>query len=107
MPAPYPGTGARTRTCGGVADGPTGSRVRPGVLGAALEPEGLLLHDGGRPAGTGALLVAVAEGVTHLVVDHVGPVGGDVVLVVRDGGRPRSEKRRVGKECRSRWSPYH
>src|ERR1022692_4464270 len=20
---------------------------------------------------------------------------------------PRSEKRRVGKECRSRWSPYH
>src|SRR5258708_40312096 len=25
-----------------------------------------------------------------------------------DGGaRPRSEERRVGKECRSRWSPYH
>src|SRR5215510_5551648 len=23
-----------------------------------------------------------------------------------DGG-PRSEERRVGKECRSRWSPYH
>src|SRR3712207_7048004 len=30
----------------------------------------------------------------------------------RRGGRPRrgsrrSEERRVGKECRSRWSPYH
>src|SRR5256886_11279861 len=28
----------------------------------------------------------------------------------RDGARalhPRSEERRVGKECRSRWSPYH
>src|SRR5256885_17005075 len=27
----------------------------------------------------------------------------------RDGGDPvvRSEERRVGKECRSRWSPYH
>ena len=31
----------------------------------------------------------------------------------RDGTRPlgqlsrRSEERRVGKECRSRWSPYH
>src|SRR2546427_12522559 len=30
----------------------------------------------------------------------------------RDGGRhwtriDRSEERRVGKECRSRWSPYH
>src|SRR2546426_12134313 len=23
------------------------------------------------------------------------------------GGRWRSEERRVGKECRSRWSPYH
>ena len=22
-------------------------------------------------------------------------------------GRMRSEERRVGKECRSRWSPYH
>ena len=22
-------------------------------------------------------------------------------------GRERSEERRVGKECRSRWSPYH
>src|SRR3989454_11287725 len=24
-----------------------------------------------------------------------------------DTGIPRSEERRVGKECRSRWSPYH
>ena len=27
---------------------------------------------------------------------------------IRDAdGRYRSEERRVGKECRSRWSPYH
>ena len=26
---------------------------------------------------------------------------------VADGGACRSEERRVGKECRSRWSPYH
>src|SRR2546425_13078270 len=25
----------------------------------------------------------------------------------RAARRPRSEERRVGKECRSRWSPYH
>ena len=25
----------------------------------------------------------------------------------RDQGKGRSEERRVGKECRSRWSPYH
>src|SRR5437588_7782466 len=28
------------------------------------------------------------------------------VAYARGGGR-RSEERRVGKECRSRWSPYH
>src|SRR5690554_8029691 len=27
--------------------------------------------------------------------------------LIRDGGCKRSEERRVGKECRSRWSPYH
>jgi len=28
-------------------------------------------------------------------------------LLVRDDEKTRSEERRVGKECRSRWSPYH
>src|SRR5476651_2024397 len=32
-------------------------------------------------------------------------VGGDYAVRVR--GEDRSEERRVGKECRSRWSPYH
>src|SRR2546429_7762920 len=27
--------------------------------------------------------------------------------VLERGSRKRSEERRVGKECRSRWSPYH
>src|SRR3712207_7979072 len=27
--------------------------------------------------------------------------------ILKPGGRVRSEERRVGKECRSRWSPYH
>ena len=31
-------------------------------------------------------------------------VEGDLLLIVAD---ERSEERRVGKECRSRWSPYH
>ena len=31
-----------------------------------------------------------------------------VVIDQREGPTtPRSEKRRAGKECRSRWSPYH
>src|SRR5256886_3180445 len=29
------------------------------------------------------------------------------VLVRYEGKKQRSEERRVGKECRSRWSPYH
>src|SRR3712207_9523209 len=29
------------------------------------------------------------------------------VLFGHHTSRPRSEERRVGKECRSRWSPYH
>src|SRR3712207_8035649 len=29
------------------------------------------------------------------------------VMAERNWHRQRSEERRVGKECRSRWSPYH
>ena len=35
------------------------------------------------------------------------PHDGVVEPVLVDGGWERSEERRVGKECRSRWSPYH
>ena len=35
----------------------------------------------------------------HFNISHAG----DFVTVALD----RSEERRVGKECRSRWSPYH
>ena len=46
---------------------------------------------------------------------EVGYVGRDVDTIVRDlveisikdTREARSEERRVGKECRSRWSPYH
>ena len=31
-------------------------------------------------------------------------VSGKVLITIDD---MRSEERRVGKECRSRWSPYH
>src|SRR3712207_9127625 len=32
---------------------------------------------------------------------------GFVAPSIADLGNKRSEERRVGKECRSRWSPYH
>ena len=33
-------------------------------------------------------------------------VAGRILIIAHVGGT-RSEERRVGKECRSRWSPYH
>ena len=33
--------------------------------------------------------------------------GGVPREVLYDNMKTRSEERRVGKECRSRWSPYH
>ena len=32
---------------------------------------------------------------------------GDIVYIEKLDVEARSEERRVGKECRSRWSPYH
>ena len=50
------------------------------------------------PANTGniARTCAATGSVLHLVK----PLGFDI-------SDKRSEERRVGKECRSRWSPYH
>ena len=33
--------------------------------------------------------------------------GFDIEMATECAARMRSEERRVGKECRSRWSPYH
>ena len=33
--------------------------------------------------------------------------GDECLRKVAEHSRIRSEERRVGKECRSRWSPYH
>ena len=44
-------------------------------------------------------------------IDVTIPVDDDVYIIdaaeENDIELPRSEERRVGKECRSRWSPYH
>ena len=50
------------------------------------------------------------EGVTHLSVDvtNEDAVNAAVQQVIQKETKiDRSEERRVGKECRSRWSPYH
>src|SRR5256886_5805324 len=48
--------------------------------------------------------VAVTE---HLRVDGTQQQGLHLRIARPDVLQMRSEERRVGKECRSRWSPYH
>src|SRR2546427_4178897 len=61
-----------------------------------------------RCAGVADVQRAVSFGRTHSLTlsirdgGHSAPGYG-----TNDGGLVRSEERRVGKECRSRWSPYH
>ena len=53
------------------------------------------------------------KGKIVLITGGAGKIGKCIVeaLAEADGivitASPRSEERRVGKECRSRWSPYH
>ena len=49
---------------------------------------------------------------TEMIEDHISSVNlkSKPFEAIGDGGQKytaRSEERRVGKECRSRWSPYH
>ena len=64
-----------------------------------------------QPIGTGLRLGPPAADVPldGVAVQRVTQQGGAVTLAGEGGTRPvgRSEERRVGKECRSRWSPYH
>ena len=43
----------------------------------------------------------------HAEIDHKKPKFYALVEFPYPSGAGRSEERRVGKECRSRWSPYH
>src|SRR2546421_2138863 len=49
--------------------------------------------------GVGPVARLVAESPAHVCVNEI--------VVTPTWNRLRSEERRVGKECRSRWSPYH
>ena len=51
----------------------------------------------------GAVLAALMAGIGS--AKGVGIAGEAAAGVISED--PRSEERRVGKECRSRWSPYH
>src|SRR6266702_3094013 len=101
------GPGCAWRRAGGAAMSP-GSRTA-GVKSATATISAIFFP--------GALAVLRAHGDALAVALHHEHVAGRQVRVrvpgapgvevVRPGGEVRSEERRVGKECRSRWSSYH
>src|SRR2546421_13083856 len=77
-------------------------------LGAIERRDGDLLLDAGAGSGKTSVLV---ERFARAVVDDGVDVSAILAITFTEKAaaelRDRSEERRVGKECRSRWSPYH
>ena len=84
----------RRTTIAGLAGLEFGTAI-PGTLGGAV------WANAGAHGGS-ALLRAVVEQWRVLRHREDGDLDADAILILL-----RSEERRVGKECRSRWSPYH
>src|SRR2546422_9004923 len=97
----------------GMRNGPCGCRIRRAA--SAIEPPSSIPHSAFRipnllaSATMLVLLAACArDDRTPLVI--YSPHGRDLLTLLErrfEQLHPRSEERRVGKECRSRWSPYH
>ena len=58
-------------------------------------------------AGTDELRTALESPAEMVVIDVPEPARLDAWERARTQHDGRSKERRVGKECRSRWSPYH
>ena len=95
-----------------LAHDPGADAVLPGQVdeaGPGGRGGGALAPDGDRPV---VRLVAQAQLQPRRRQDGAEVLGGAHVAPAQVGGAQepvaeRSEERRVGKECRSRWSPYH
>jgi len=73
-----------------------------------------LLEVGGEIIARGGLVVLPTDTLYGVGCDPFNPSAVDALFKAKQRGRDlplpvlvRSEERRVGKECRSRWSPYH
>src|SRR3712207_823965 len=80
--------------------GRSGSSVFVGIVGnlGFHVPKPWVAADASNPRGFGE---------SQWVVDRHTALLRQAKVQVTDARPTRSEERRVGKECRSRWSPYH
>ena len=60
-----------------------------------------------RPVHVAAIDLGASSGRVMVGTIHDGRVALTQTRRFANGPAERSEERRVGKECRSRWSPYH
>src|SRR3712207_8236232 len=86
--------------------------ISPNALGFLDAPDRLTNFFEGRalqvflkPTGFGMRVFGRGAGVVFGILKRV--TGIDLLQDLSTFFRARSEERRVGKECRSRWSPYH
>ena len=90
--------------CGGTSGASTASSAAEGASSEAASAE---------TAGSGKTWVIATDTVfkpfeyTDASGNFVGIDVDIVAAIAEDQGFERSEELRVGKECRSRWSPYH
>ena len=79
-----------------------GNAIRARVLGGSGEQYSVEIER--TPTGVESRCNCPAWGKYGPHCKHVVAAG---AAYLQQLGTPRSEERRVGKECRSRWSPYH
>src|SRR2546426_11501315 len=85
----------------------TPERIKEGLLDGAMELEkkqrAFAERQGIKLYGELRLGHHGSEAICHSKILEAHAEPGQVII----GSDSRSEERRVGKECRSRWSPYH
>ena len=101
--------GIHTTIVGCIGDDEFGRDSRAGLESAGVDTSKLLVHE---TASTGVALIFV-DGAGENVVGSVSGANFELTPDLLEqqfdaiATEVRSEERRVGKECRSRWSPYH
>src|SRR2546430_17225218 len=94
----------------------TNSQRSGRLRSAAHAPELFSLHEADKKPGTAEEAFPIESPIqspiasaikSKVLIVHHAPLVRSGLAGLIDASDRRSEERRVGKECRSRWSPYH